>query len=73
MVIGDFTLYSVRNSVSIRLSRRSSHDSSNDVNIGSLELEFGNLEDNNNNNNPTRSMHAMTYLSAIKELADNAR
>lgn len=34
-----FTLYSIRNSVSIRLSRRSSHDNSKAVNIGSRELK----------------------------------
>lgn len=35
----EITLYSVRNSVSIRLNRLSSHDSSNAVRIGSRELQ----------------------------------
>lgn len=41
------TLYSVRNSVSIRLNLRNSQDNSNAVNIGSRELKAINELDDN--------------------------
>lgn len=64
------TLYSVRNSVSMRLKRRNSHDNSNAVRMGSGELKQINKSDLNSR---IIKFEIGSNLRAISELDVNAR